>query len=129
MARSDRISLGRFVVVLLVVASLAAGFAGVAAAKPVSSVAQTKPALAATGFPTVRGLEDRGLGPGRITQIYSRMQGRDQRHATPVATRSASNAFDWGDAGIGAAGGLAITTCAVVVALFARRLRVQSPAV
>ncbi|HEX6664687.1 MAG TPA: hypothetical protein VF025_13535 [Gaiellaceae bacterium] len=115
--------------VLLVVASLAVGLAGAAAAKPVSGVAQTKPALGATGFPTVRGLEDRGLGSGRITQIYSRMTGRDRRQATPVVTRSASNAFDWRDAGIGAAGGLAIATSAVVVALFARRLRVQSPAV
>ncbi len=128
MARQHKISLGRLVAVLLVVGSLAAGLAGAAAAKPVSGVAQTKPGLAATGFPTVRGLEDRGLGSGKIAQIYSRMQGRDQRQATPVAMRSASNAFDWRDAGIGAAGGLAIAMCGVV-ALFARRLRVQSPAV
>jgi hypothetical protein len=129
MARHDEISLGRLLALLLVVASLAAGLAGAVAAKPVSGVAQTRPAPAATGFPTVRGLEDRSLGAGRITQIYSRMQGRDQRRAATVATRSASNAFDWRDAGIGAACGLAIAMCGVVVASFARRLRVQSPAI
>ena len=129
MTRQDRFSLGRFVAVLLVVASLAVGLTGAAAAKPVSGAVQTKPAPAATGFPTVRGLEERGLGPVRIAQIYSRMQGGDQRQAPPIATRSASNAFDWRDAGIGAAAGLALAMCGLVVALFARRSRVQSLAV
>jgi hypothetical protein len=64
---------------------------------------------------TPQGLEADGL----------RWQAMARAYATrpPVVSASSGAGFDWGDAGIGAAGGLVLFVCGGVAVLFARRSR------
>src|SRR5262245_38634 len=89
-------------------------------------------ATAGTG-PTAQGLRVDGLRWQAMADYYGRLQGikadglRWQamasfyRHPPPVATSSGT--FDWGDAGIGAAGSVLLLVCGGAAVVFVRRAR------
>jgi hypothetical protein len=89
-------------------------------------------ATAGTG-PTAQGLRADGLRWQAMADHYGRLQGikadglrwqalaRSYSRPSPVAATSST--FDWGDAGIGAAGGVLLLTFAGAAIVFVRRSR------
>src|SRR4051812_7953844 len=63
-----------------------------------------------------------GLRWQAMARTYAR------RSASPIAVRSGSPSFQWSDAGIGAAGGLAFAACAVALVAATRRVQRQDDA-
>jgi len=94
----------------------------------------------ATAGTTSQGLKADGLRLQAMAERYQQMrhytpqalqadglrwQALARAYATqrPIASASGSGGFDWGDASIGAAGGVVLFVCGGVAVLFARRSR------
>ena len=93
---------------------------------------------AATAGTTPQGLKADGLRYQAMAERYQQMryytpqalaadglrwQALARAYATRPAVATGGSGFNWGDAGIGAAGGLVLFACGGVAVLFARRSR------
>jgi hypothetical protein len=79
------------------------------------AIAQAYESRPAASYYTPAALRAQGLRWNALAQAYN---GR-----TVSSVASVGNGFDWGDAGIGAAGGLGFAAFAVAAVVFARHLR------